>query len=68
MPAPTTTPVTTPTVTPATQPVPWTTTHTDPARICPQQRREGASPDVAPRSTIGGYEDMYFLLNGETGE
>ena len=46
MPAPTTTPVVTPAIRPAEQP--WTETYTDPARICPQQRREEASPDVAP--------------------
>lgn len=46
MPAPTTTPVITPTVSPTVQP--WRETYTDPARICPQQRREGASPDVEP--------------------
>lgn len=45
---PTTTPVTTPTIAPTTQPTPWTETYTDPTRICPQQRREGASPDVEP--------------------
>jgi len=27
---------------------PWPQRYTDPARICPQQRREGASPDVEP--------------------
>ena len=46
MPAPTTTPVITPTTTPET--TPWPERYTDPARICPQQRREGASPDVEP--------------------
>jgi hypothetical protein len=46
MPAPTTTPVTTPTVSPDS--TPWPERFTDPARICPQQRREGASPDVEP--------------------
>jgi hypothetical protein len=47
MPAPTTTPTTT---TPGVDPgiSPWPERFTDPARICPQQRREGASPDVAP--------------------
>lgn len=46
MPAPTVTP----TITPTTEPgvTPWPERFTDPARICPQQRREGASPDVAP--------------------
>lgn len=40
----------TPTITPTTDPsvTPWPERFTDPARICPQQRREGASPDVAP--------------------
>ncbi len=46
MPAPTTTPVTTPTTNPNESP--WPERYTDPARICPQQRREGASPDVEP--------------------
>ncbi len=46
MPAPTTTPVITPTVSPGI--TPWPERFTDPARICPQQRREGASPDVEP--------------------
>jgi hypothetical protein len=46
MPAPTTTPTTTPTVSPTIEP--WPQRYTDPARICPQQRREGASPDVEP--------------------
>lgn len=40
------TPTTTPTTSP--NPTPWPERYTDPARICPQQRREGASPDVAP--------------------
>lgn len=39
---------TTPTVTPGTSPQPWIETYTDPARICPQQRREHSSPDVEP--------------------
>ena len=46
MPAPTTTPVVTPTTNPSV--TPWPERYTDPARICPQQRREGASPDVEP--------------------
>ena len=47
MPAPTTTPTTpTPGIDPGISP--WPERFTDPARICPQQRREGASPDVAP--------------------
>jgi hypothetical protein len=47
MPAPTVAP---PQTTPATNPTiePWPQRYTDPARICPQQRREGASPDVEP--------------------
>ena len=44
--APTTTPVITPTTSPDASPL-WET-YTDPDRICPQQRREGASPDVSP--------------------
>ena len=46
MPAPTTTPTTTPTISPSESP--WPERFTDPARICPQQRREGGSPDVEP--------------------
>jgi hypothetical protein len=46
MPAPTTTPVVTPTISPGS--TPWPERYTDPTRICPQQRREGASPDVEP--------------------
>jgi hypothetical protein len=46
MPAPTTTPVTTPTTNPGE--APWPERYTDPGKICPQQRREGASPDVEP--------------------
>lgn len=46
MPNPITTPVISPTTTPVV--VPWPERYTDPARICPQQRREGASPDVEP--------------------
>lgn len=46
MPAPTTTPTTTPVTNPSIEP--WPHRYTDPARICPQQRREGASPDVEP--------------------
>ncbi len=46
MPAPATTPVITPTTSPDS--APWPERFTDPARICPQQRREGASPDVEP--------------------
>lgn len=48
MPAPTTTPVTTPTITPGPAESPLWETYTDPTEICPQQRREGASPDVEP--------------------
>lgn len=40
------TPVTTPTISP--NETPWHERSTDPAKICPQQRREGASPDVEP--------------------
>jgi hypothetical protein len=29
-------------------PSPWREVYTSPDRICPQQRRESASPDVAP--------------------
>jgi len=47
MPAPTTTP-TTPVITPGTSPHPWQETYTDPAEICPNQRRETASPDIEP--------------------
>jgi hypothetical protein len=43
---PTTTPTTTPTISPDTQP--WHETYTSPDRICPQQVREGASPDIEP--------------------
>jgi hypothetical protein len=47
MPSPTVAPPsTTPTVNPNVEP--WPQRYTDPARICPQQRREGASPDVEP--------------------
>jgi len=46
MPAPTTTPTISPTISPSVSP--WPERFTDPARICPQQRREGASPDVEP--------------------
>lgn len=47
MPVPTVTPgITTPTTSPSIEP--WPQRYTDPARICPQQRREGASPDVEP--------------------
>jgi hypothetical protein len=46
MPAPIQTPVRTPVVSPETQPLPqpelW------PIEICPQQKREHASPDVSP--------------------
>jgi hypothetical protein len=45
MPSPTVAPPsTTPTISPSIEP--WPQRYTDPARICPQQRREGASPDV----------------------
>lgn len=47
---PTSTPVTTPTTTPIENPdsTPWWERHTMPGEICPQQVREGASPDVEP--------------------
>ncbi len=47
---PTETPVRTPTTTPVTAPeiIPWPSVHTDPARICPDQGDELASPDVSP--------------------
>lgn len=44
MPQQITTPVRTPVETPATQPSPQLV----PAEICPQQKREMASPDVSP--------------------
>ena len=46
--APTRTPVTP--FTPERDPdhTPWPERYTDPDRICPQQRREMPSPDVAP--------------------
>lgn len=44
--SPVETPVVTPT--PETHPVPWDEVYTDPNRICEQQTRELASPDVAP--------------------
>ena len=43
---PTTTPVETPTVAPNV--TPWPERFTDPIHVCPQQRRELASPDVLP--------------------
>jgi hypothetical protein len=46
MPIPTTTPTIAPTINPSESP--WPERYTDPAKICPQQRREGASPDVEP--------------------
>jgi len=46
MPSPVQTPVTTPTISPSESP--WHETYTDPSRTCPQQKREGASPDVQP--------------------
>lgn len=46
MPGTTTTPTVTPGISPSV--TPWPERFTDPARICPQQRREGASPDVEP--------------------
>lgn len=44
MPAPTIAPTTTPTVSPET--TPWPERYTDPARVCPQQHQELASPDT----------------------
>jgi len=44
MPQPTTIPVRTPVETPAVEPNPKLL----PAQICPQQKREMASPDVSP--------------------
>jgi len=44
MPQPTTTPVRTPVETPAVEPTPKLL----PTEICPQQKREMASPDVSP--------------------
>lgn len=43
-------PVITPTQTPTVAPdaVPWPQRFTDPIQICPQQKRELTSPDVAP--------------------
>lgn len=48
MPAPVETPVTTPTPTKSPSESPFWETYTDPDLICPQQRREGGSPDVSP--------------------
>ena len=47
---PTSAPVTTPVITPTTNPDanPLWETFTDPGKICDQQRRETASPDVMP--------------------
>lgn len=46
MPAPSQTPVRTPVVNPSTRPLPeW---ELDPREVCPQQKREHASPDVSP--------------------
>ncbi len=44
------TPTIAPPMTPVRSPeqVPWPERYTDPGEICPQQRREGTSPDVAP--------------------
>jgi hypothetical protein len=42
------TPVEAPVITPAPDVTPWPERFTDPARICPQQKREMTSPDVAP--------------------
>jgi hypothetical protein len=45
--------ITTPIVTPTTPDVaplsePWPDVYTDPNKVCPQQKREGISPDIAP--------------------
>lgn len=42
--------ITTPSTPTRTRPdvMPWREQYTDPERICPQQRRESASPDVGP--------------------
>ena len=47
---PTQAPVTTPVITPTTNPDmnPLWEEFTDPSKICDQQRKEGASPDVMP--------------------
>jgi hypothetical protein len=44
--APIETPVRTPSIDP--NPAPWPERFTDPIHICPQQKRELTSPDVAP--------------------
>lgn len=44
MPSPTQTPTTTPVINPNESP--WHEEYTDPGRICPQQHRELASPDI----------------------
>lgn len=44
----TTTPVEAPVIAPAPETTPWPDRYTDPTRVCPQQRRESVSPDVAP--------------------
>ena len=46
MPTPVIAPTRTPTISPET--APWEETHTSPERICPQQWRETASPDIEP--------------------
>lgn len=46
MPTPVVNPTQTPTVTPETSPGTWETQWTSPDRICPQQVREGASPEI----------------------
>ncbi|GEM_PF-3190211 len=45
---PATAPAETPVRTPSIAPAPWPERYTDPIHICPQQKRELASPDVAP--------------------
>lgn len=43
-----TTPVEAPTITPAPADEPWFERHTDPAKICEQQKKEQISPDTMP--------------------
>jgi hypothetical protein len=46
--SPTTTPTQTPVEVPHVEPAAWPQRFTDPIHICPQQKRELTSPDVAP--------------------
>lgn len=48
MPDTTVAPVIAPTITPSPDGDTWPDRFSDPFRICPQQKREFASPDVAP--------------------